>query len=77
MVISRLLHGSGATIEEVMEQYNLTRSEVLSCLAYYFDYQDAIERHFQDQEEALHRAATPLDEMIARLRAQQGKGSSR
>lgn len=73
MLISRLLHGSGATIEEVMEQYNLTRSEVLSCLAYYFDYQDAIERHFQDQEEALHKTAIPLDEIIAQLRPRQRK----
>ena len=71
MVISRLLHGTSASVEEVMEQYNLSRSEVLACLAYYYDYQDAIERHFQEQEEAVHQAAVSLDELITRLRERQ------
>ena len=71
MVISRLVHGTGATVEEVMEQYNLSRAEVLACLTYYYDYQEAIERHFEEQENALHTAAVPLDEIIARLRQRQ------
>src|SRR5215813_13583553 len=68
MVISRLLDGEGATVEEVMEQYNLSRSEVMACLTYYYDYQDAIEKHFQEQEAAVHQAAIPLDELLAQLR---------
>lgn len=67
MVISRLLHGTGARIEEVMEQYNLSRAEVLACLSYYYDYQSAIEEHFDDQERALHNVAIPLDELIMQL----------
>jgi hypothetical protein len=70
MVISRLLHGAGATVEEVMEQYNLSRAEVLACLAYYYDYQPDIDRHFEEQAEAVHQAAIPLDELLARLRQQ-------
>lgn len=68
MVISRLIHGTGAAVDEVMEQYNLSRAEVLACLAYYYDYQEAIEQHFQHQEEAVHQAAIPLDEMLTQLR---------
>jgi uncharacterized protein (DUF433 family) len=68
MVISRLLHGVETSVEEVMEQYGLSRSEVLACLAYYYDYQDAIERHFREQEEALHQAAIPLDELLMQMR---------
>lgn len=71
MVISRLVHGEGATVDEVMEQYSLTRSEVLACLAYYYDHQAAIERHFQEQETALSQVAIPLDELMNRLRARQ------
>ena len=71
MVISRLLYGTGASIEEVMEQYNLSRTEVLACLTYYYDYQDAIEKHFQEQEAALHQTAIPLDELLAQLRERQ------
>jgi uncharacterized protein (DUF433 family) len=68
MVISRLLHGEPTTIEAVMEQYNLTRAQVFACLAYYYDYQEAIEQHFREQEEALHRVAIPSDVLMARLR---------
>jgi uncharacterized protein (DUF433 family) len=71
MVISRLLHGTGATVEEVMEQYNLSRAEVLACLTYYYEYQDAIEQHFTEQEEAVHQVAIPLDELLAQLRQRQ------
>lgn len=68
MVISRLLHGVETSVDEVMEQYGLTRAEVLACLAYYYDYQNLIEQHFEEQEEALHRVAIPLDELLAQMR---------
>lgn len=67
MVISRLLDGAGATINEVMKQYNLSRAEVLACLSYYYDYQEAIEGHFLAQEQAAHEAAIPLDDLIHQL----------
>jgi uncharacterized protein (DUF433 family) len=73
MVISRLLYGTGATVDEVMEQYGLSRSEVLACLAYYYDYRNAIEEHFQAQEEAVHQAAVPLDKLLAELRERQNR----
>ncbi len=68
MVISRLLDGTGATVNEVMEQYNLSRAEVLACLSYYYDNQEAIEGHFVAQEQAAHEAAIPLDELMNQLR---------
>jgi uncharacterized protein (DUF433 family) len=71
MIISRLVYGTGATVEEVMEQYALSRSEVLACLAYYYDYQGMIEQHFQAQEEAVHQAAVPLDKLLADIRARE------
>ncbi len=68
MVISRLLDGTGATVEEVMEQYSLSRAEVLACLSYYYDYQDAIEKHFDAEERAARETAIPLDELVNQLR---------
>jgi uncharacterized protein (DUF433 family) len=68
MFISRLLDGTGATVDEVMEQYNLSRAEVLACLSYYYDYQEVIEKHFVAQEQAAHEAAIPLDELVSQLR---------
>lgn len=73
MVISHLLDGTGATVDEVMEQYNLSRAEVLACLSYYYDYQDAIETHFEAQEKAAHDSAVPLDELLDQLRKRKFK----
>lgn len=70
MVISRLIHGEPTTIEAVMAQSNLSRAEVLACLAYYDDYQAEIDRHFREQDDTLQAMATPLDEIIAHLRQQ-------
>jgi uncharacterized protein (DUF433 family) len=50
MVISRLIHGTGATIEEVMEQYNLSRAEVHAVLSYYYDHKAEIDRYFEQEE---------------------------
>ena len=73
MVISRMIHGVPTTVEEVMEQYNLSRAEVLACLAYYYDYQDEIEEHFHEQDEMTHAMATPLDTLMTHLRERQQK----
>lgn len=51
MVISRLFHGTGASTEEVMEQYSLTRSEVHAVIAYYYDHKDAIDAHFEMEDQ--------------------------
>lgn len=69
MVISRLIHGTGATVEEVMEQYGLSRPEVLACLEYYYDHQDAIDRVFEIEDEELSNAAIPSSEWKAQVRA--------
>lgn len=71
MVISRLLHGTGATIEEVMEQYNLSRSEVYAVLAYYYDHKAKIDRYFEEEAEVLRAEAVSATALKARLRAQQ------
>ncbi len=68
MVISRLLYGAATSVEEVMEQYNLSRAEVLACLTYYYDYRSAIDQHFEEQEEAVHKVAIPLDKLLSELR---------
>lgn len=76
MIINRIIHGEPTTIEEVMEQYNLSRAEVLACLAYYYDYQDEIEQHFREQDEFVRAHATPLSDLIARLRERQQQNES-
>lgn len=50
MVISRLFHGAGASIEDVMAQYELTRSEVHAIIAYYYDHKAAIDAYFEAED---------------------------
>lgn|GEM_PF-1804992 len=69
MVISRLLHGTGATIEEVMEQYKLTQSEVLACLEYYYDHKEAIDRVFEQEEVVLAESAVKSSAWKAQMNA--------
>jgi uncharacterized protein (DUF433 family) len=68
MVISRIIHGQ-STIEETMEQYGITRSEVYACLAYYYEHKDAIDRHFDEMEQLVSEHARPLSELLDRWRA--------
>jgi uncharacterized protein (DUF433 family) len=69
MVISRLFHGTGATIEAVMEQYNLTRSEVLACAEYYYDHKDAIDRVFEQEDAGLANTAAISSQWKAQMNA--------
>lgn len=63
MVISRLFHGTGASIEDVMEQYNLSQADVHAVLAYYYDHKDEIDQFFAD-EEAVARQHIPSFEQL-------------
>ena len=60
---------ANASIEEVMEQYDLTRSEVYAALAYYYDNQDAIERAFQEAEDYAKEVGIASDALKDKLRS--------
>lgn len=68
MVASMHIH-AGAPIEEVMEQYNISESEVYAALAYYYDNREAFEADFREAEQLLHEIGTPLEERIAQIKA--------
>src|SRR5687767_14822728 len=61
----------GASIEEVMEQYRLTRAEVHSALAYYYDNQAAIEQSFDEAAAYAREVGISSDELKSKLRARQ------
>jgi uncharacterized protein (DUF433 family) len=67
MVISRLIHGTGATFEEVMEQYNLTSSEVHSVIPYYYNHKVEIDRYFVEEERFAREHIPSLEALKARL----------
>lgn len=67
MIISRLFDGTGASVDDVMEQYDLSRAEVVACLEYYYDHKDAIDRVFAAEDVELANMAIPSSVLKARL----------
>jgi len=52
-----------------MVQYNLSRSEVLACLEYYYDHQRAIDRVFELEDQELSRVAVSSADWKSRAQA--------
>lgn len=46
--IARMHVGGGATIEEVMEHYQLTRAQVHAVLAYYYENQEELDQAYDE-----------------------------
>ncbi len=70
-LVAAMVVKAGANIDETMEQYDLSRSEVHAALAYYYDHQEAIEQSFREAETYVKQVGISADEHIAQLRARQ------
>lgn len=66
MVIGRLFRGTGASVEEVMEQYDLTRAQVHAVLAHYSDHKDDIDRHLEHEDQINNQHIPPLSGLLAK-----------
>lgn len=66
-MVARMHLWEGASIEEVMEHYGLTASEVHASIAYYYDNQEALDAEYERTVEDSRRDALTLDEYKARL----------
>lgn len=69
MVISRLFHGAGASVDEVMEQYNLTRAEVHAVITYYYDYREAIDRYFEQEDKMASESIPSVNDLQKHLKS--------
>jgi uncharacterized protein (DUF433 family) len=56
-------------IDWMVDNYPLTRAQIHAALAYYYDHQDEIEQAWREADELIRQHATPLDKVIARLKA--------
>ena len=66
-MVARMFVGTDYTIEDVMEQYNLSAAEVHSAIAYYYDNQEELDaRHRQAIQWAEENAMT-LDKFKAKI----------
>jgi uncharacterized protein (DUF433 family) len=46
--VARMHVNGGATIEEVMEHYNLSRAEVYAALTYFYDNQEVLDARYAE-----------------------------
>jgi uncharacterized protein (DUF433 family) len=72
-MVARMYVGTDYTIEEVMEQYNLSASEVHAAIAYYYDNQEYLDARHQQALEWVQANAMTLDKFKARIAARQAK----
>lgn len=67
--------GSGMTVEQIVEAFDLTSAQVYAALSYYYDHKEAIDREIlEDQRQTEHYIARygkgiTLDELKRRLEA--------
>lgn len=66
LVASMHIRG-GATLDEVMAHYGITRAEVYATLAYYYDNQATIEQSFADAESYVKESGTSAESLIDKL----------
>ena len=66
-MVARMHLWEGVSIEEVMEHYGLTASEVYAALAYYYDNQDALEVEYERTVAESRDDALTLEGYKARL----------
>lgn len=68
-VVAAMVVYAGATIDETMAYYELTRSEVHAALTYYYDNKEAIDRGFAEAEAYVRAHGTDIKDKIAELQA--------
>ncbi|MCI0551434.1 MAG: DUF433 domain-containing protein [Anaerolineae bacterium] len=70
-MVARMYVGTGYTIEDVMEQYNLTAAEVHAAIAYYYDNQEALDAAHEAIINEIHENAMTLEKFKAKIAARQ------
>jgi uncharacterized protein (DUF433 family) len=75
MIISALIHGIPSTIEEIMEQYNLSRAQVHAVLAYYYEHQEAVDRFFAEEDRAAKELIPSIDTLKSHQQQNEGDQS--
>jgi uncharacterized protein (DUF433 family) len=73
MVISMLIR-AGASVDEVMEQYQLTPAEIHAALAYYYDNQSLIDQSFHEGEVLAQTIGKTIDDLRARWQNKSASG---
>ena len=63
------LHNHGWTVEDFIEQYDLTPAEVHAGLSFYYDHKDEIDQANREGNELAKQIGESGDKLIERLKA--------
>ena len=76
-MVARMYLWEKATIEEVVEQYQLTAAEVHSAIAFYYDNQEELDAEYEESIELLKEVGTSFEEFKAKVAARQQEHQER
>src|SRR5436190_12935753 len=57
------------TVDDLVEEFELTPGQVYAALSYYFDHKDEIDRSIREAEEKTRHIGTPIEELKKRIEA--------
>lgn len=69
------LYNNGASVAEIMEQYDLSAAQVHAALAYYYDHKAAIDAALDEGEALARRIGVDANAHLAQMRARLPKNS--
>ncbi|MDX2078936.1 MAG: hypothetical protein SFZ02_21060 [bacterium] len=68
-MVARMVVDGGYTVEETMEHYDLSASQVYSVLAYYYDNQTALDEAHEQKWANIRENALNADEYLQKLKS--------
>lgn len=66
-LVARMVVDDGYTIEQTMENYNLSRAQVLSAMAFYYENQAYLDAEHKRVWDLIHQEAMNLEKFKAHL----------
>ncbi|MDX2075804.1 MAG: DUF433 domain-containing protein [bacterium] len=66
-LVARMVVNDGYTIEQTMEQYNLSRAQVLSAMAFYYENQSELDEIRQEKLAEIRENAMTLEQFKEKL----------
>jgi uncharacterized protein (DUF433 family) len=69
--IAGMIRKAGASVDWLVENFNLTHAQVHAAMAYYYDHREQIDRETEETEAYGRAVGTPFAEILERARARQ------
>lgn len=75
-IVARMYIWENQSIEQVMEHYDLSASEVHSAIAYYYDNQEPLDAEYEQALAKVHDQVLTLDKLKDKIAERQNKSDN-